>query len=270
MASAGPRDPGSWNRYSYTRGDPVNRRDPRGTCDEDTAYSVNVCDTVVDIDTFSYPGASGGGGGWGTTAYFNGEITSAIAALMSGVGASLGSTAQNAFVLGNGSFALASAALAGDLGDLTTFQGTPLCEADLAAVSQETKVPITDAIVQNAAGSANIINGLTSLTNYANDVYGNSPAAGAAAFAFGPMMMAQYMSLNPNTAAVAQAPGNNIYIDAGWINGMTATQQTAMLLHEFFHNITGGSDSVIQSALGLDTNAPSQNIGDKLQRDCFR
>ena len=29
MASAGPGDPGSWNRYSYTRGDPVNRRDPR-------------------------------------------------------------------------------------------------------------------------------------------------------------------------------------------------------------------------------------------------
>jgi RHS repeat-associated protein len=33
MASAGPGDPGSWNRYAYTRGDPVNRTDPRGTCD---------------------------------------------------------------------------------------------------------------------------------------------------------------------------------------------------------------------------------------------
>ncbi len=28
-----PADPGSWNRYSYTRGDPVNRRDPRGLMD---------------------------------------------------------------------------------------------------------------------------------------------------------------------------------------------------------------------------------------------
>ena len=29
-ASGGPTDPGSWNRYAYTAGDPVNRHDPRG------------------------------------------------------------------------------------------------------------------------------------------------------------------------------------------------------------------------------------------------
>ena len=32
-ASAGPSDPGSWNRYAYTRGNPVNRKDPRGLWD---------------------------------------------------------------------------------------------------------------------------------------------------------------------------------------------------------------------------------------------
>ncbi|HXI43118.1 MAG TPA: RHS repeat-associated core domain-containing protein, partial [Bryobacteraceae bacterium] len=33
MNSADPADPGSWNRYAYTRGDPVNRYDPSGlTC----------------------------------------------------------------------------------------------------------------------------------------------------------------------------------------------------------------------------------------------
>jgi RHS repeat-associated protein len=31
--SAGPTDPGSWNRYAYTRGDPVNRVDPSGLYD---------------------------------------------------------------------------------------------------------------------------------------------------------------------------------------------------------------------------------------------
>ena len=30
-----PSDPGSWNKYVYTRGDPVNRTDRWGTCDED-------------------------------------------------------------------------------------------------------------------------------------------------------------------------------------------------------------------------------------------
>jgi hypothetical protein len=37
MASAGPSDPGSWNRYSYTRGDTVNRGDRRGLCDYDVS-----------------------------------------------------------------------------------------------------------------------------------------------------------------------------------------------------------------------------------------
>ena len=36
QASGGPADPGSWNRYAYTRGDPVNLRDRRGLEDEDS------------------------------------------------------------------------------------------------------------------------------------------------------------------------------------------------------------------------------------------
>ncbi len=34
QASGGPADPQSWNRYAYTRGDPVNRLDPSGLQDE--------------------------------------------------------------------------------------------------------------------------------------------------------------------------------------------------------------------------------------------
>ena len=42
QASAGPADPGSFNRYAYTRGDPVNRTDARGTCD-DSADAFTSC-----------------------------------------------------------------------------------------------------------------------------------------------------------------------------------------------------------------------------------
>jgi RHS repeat-associated protein len=47
MASGGPRDPQSWNRYSYTRGDPINRFDPGGLADQDPCGSNPNCVTVT-------------------------------------------------------------------------------------------------------------------------------------------------------------------------------------------------------------------------------
>ncbi len=54
-ASAGPSDPGSWNRYAYTRDDPTNRIDPTG-----------LDDVVIDDgegDGWDDGGGGGGGGG---------------------------------------------------------------------------------------------------------------------------------------------------------------------------------------------------------------
>jgi RHS repeat-associated protein len=43
MASAGPSDPGSWNRYAYVNGDPVNFMDPTGTtmCNPDNVHCTD-------------------------------------------------------------------------------------------------------------------------------------------------------------------------------------------------------------------------------------
>jgi RHS repeat-associated protein len=87
-ASGGPADPGSWNRYSYTGGDPVNRLDPHGTYwiyEQDggwcstldysgDCYGPEIYDTgclenpVACAMTYSAlfavpPGGGGGGGG---------------------------------------------------------------------------------------------------------------------------------------------------------------------------------------------------------------
>jgi RHS repeat-associated protein len=44
QASAGPKDPGSWNRYAYTRGDPVNRTDHSGMDDDECgAFGASDC-----------------------------------------------------------------------------------------------------------------------------------------------------------------------------------------------------------------------------------
>jgi hypothetical protein len=53
IASGGPADPGSWNRYTYTRGDPVNRFDPGGTCDQVPGYSITVCGGSLDPLTYN-------------------------------------------------------------------------------------------------------------------------------------------------------------------------------------------------------------------------
>src|SRR5258708_7816374 len=40
--SGDPSDPGSWNKYAYTRGDPINRIDPEGLADFSvTGYCIN-------------------------------------------------------------------------------------------------------------------------------------------------------------------------------------------------------------------------------------
>ena len=43
-------DPGSWNRYAYTRGDPVNRFDPAGTDDSDAGDSSDDCGAGWETD----------------------------------------------------------------------------------------------------------------------------------------------------------------------------------------------------------------------------
>jgi RHS repeat-associated protein len=55
QASAGPKDPGSWNRYAYTRGDPVNRIDPRGL-DDFSLGGLDFSGTGSDDGTWGYYG----------------------------------------------------------------------------------------------------------------------------------------------------------------------------------------------------------------------
>jgi RHS repeat-associated protein len=247
-----PRDPGSWNRYAYTRGDPVNRADPRGLDD---------CDADICVDVW----------GWSWGGPFEGMSPAQEEYCLAQMEQCLGQAGQAQGGGGGGganfSFAYAHGSLVSDLNGLfeqfLNGQQSPDCEADLKAVG------VTDAQITAAALSTNIINGFTAITNYAQDVYGNSPLAAAAAGQYGSENMVQFMANNLNVAAVAQLNGSNVYINSGLVNAMTPAQQSAMLLHEMLHNITGQTDDALQDALGLPTNQASQNISDKLQRDCL-
>jgi RHS repeat-associated protein len=51
-----PGDPQGWNRYAYTRGDPVNRADPGGMddCSANTCVTVTGTYSPLDYQTFTY------------------------------------------------------------------------------------------------------------------------------------------------------------------------------------------------------------------------
>ena len=92
-----PGDPGSWNRYAYTRGDPVNRFDPNGTDDsgdggdggdDGSGTDSFACDTSWESDA-SLVGTPCGvqvPSPWGGMVYIN--ITAIVAAALAQVGAS--------------------------------------------------------------------------------------------------------------------------------------------------------------------------------------
>jgi RHS repeat-associated protein len=54
--SAGLGDPGSWNKYTYTRGDPINRFDPDGLADAKPTFSITVW---LVLPSLMYPGTGG-------------------------------------------------------------------------------------------------------------------------------------------------------------------------------------------------------------------
>ena len=76
--SGGTTDPQSWNKYSYTRGDPVNRSDPSGL--GDTGDPCNICITVIDTPPPDFTVALGTFGSGGAPIPYTGPGSSFQAA----------------------------------------------------------------------------------------------------------------------------------------------------------------------------------------------
>ena len=51
----GPAEPGSWNRYAYVQGDPVNKNDPEGPQESCVDAPFDVSTYIVSGDIFCRP-----------------------------------------------------------------------------------------------------------------------------------------------------------------------------------------------------------------------
>jgi RHS repeat-associated protein len=61
QASGGPANPGSWNRYAYVEGDPVNFHDPRGLMAEGPHYVCPYSNSANWLDCYWIEPSMGGG-----------------------------------------------------------------------------------------------------------------------------------------------------------------------------------------------------------------
>jgi len=84
-----------------------------------------------------------------------------------------------------------------------------------------------------------------------------------------PGTVGSFFASNPGAVAVSQLGGSNIYVNPGLISPSNYFQNLGTAFHEVVHNVSGLTDSDIQRALGLGESPITNNITQKLIKDCF-
>jgi RHS repeat-associated protein len=255
-ASGGPSDPGSWNRYSYVEGDPVNFGDPRGTtiCDEngDNCYdSVDVTDDSGESDV-AYDVAYG----------FDARSKSPQSY-------STPFGRDRAYLIHAG-------------GILSSRQSiSPKCQGGLDALG------VDFGALAGAASLVDIQNG-TNDNNSIASAFG-SPQLGALAQAqydrqyagylqaHGQqhLTIAGYFAATGNTAAWTPTGGNTVFTNPSLLNTSSLNVDQGLMLHEMLHDVYGLDDRDIMNTLegydpgaGIDPNGVSNQITTWMVKNC--
>jgi len=272
-----PGDPQSWNRYPYGRNDPVGVTDPSGK----SWWSNLLIGLGIGIGVAILPevapawfGATTTGAGFvdftSTTVSAGGQLSLNVveytwtSAITTGaVGGAMGGLASNNSKpdkdLSNANDALKQV-------QKNKFNKKP-CKQDLQDLNT------TPGAMQAGAQNAKLSNGTTSDALRSSLFANSSPQLyHAAQGQFTTMTVKQAMASNPGMEAISALNGNSIYINPA-LTAITKTNtfwdNSAMIAHELVHNVTGLTDSEIQTRLGLKVSDITKNISDKLKADCF-
>ncbi len=260
QASGGVAEPGSWNRYAYVEGDPVNFGDPRGLLRE--ACPFLSCSEGGDFtdgwgsdsggwfsgaDTGIGSTDSRGGAGSGGSASFRTSKTRVYDAIYSHI-AKLGTELSSDCLSDLGKFGIAQTTLTYNaarlrLGDITSsgdlWSGLYLYSASYSAALHDPK------------------NGDLTIAQWYKAQGEQSQQVHAATVA---------------SSAVSRN-GPVVYIDPSYFNGAASEDVAATVIHELIHAISGAFDDQIQLRLfgpaGVNPKDTS-NITKKLREDCIK
>jgi RHS repeat-associated protein len=254
-------DPQSWNRYAYTRGDPVNRYDPSGT-DDSAPYLCPV------------------GAGEGNTELV--ECFDVTAPLPSAIGSGTSYVAKVAAIAAYQAAMVALSAMWDKThSDLTTaaafiasdaagMEALPGCEKDIQTLNQETRSDVTFAEIAFQAGHTNFNDALTSGYAPPGFVGPPTPAFYSSDWPAGGYTYAiSYL----NTNQEYWLPGSTMYTPNSVMSGLTPVAMTpgrldGMVMHELLHNM-GFNDDQLQSATGIIDPLTTDTISQQLSKDCF-
>jgi len=274
LVGGGAKEPGSWNMYSYSRGDPVNRTDHSGLCDSDFCVdawgsSWSWGDPLAGLwdmagpdfdpsalaECLAVPGCEdayqlsmGGGGGVATT---------------------LGSSGALSYSVALGAWQSAQKWVAN-----TTLK--PGCD------SLEQALGINSAAWQSAAGAEQFFNGLAAAGVLMTSLFAGAAVPGMydnAVQQFGDESVADFLNSRdngpgPGAAAVSYLGHPLVFLDYKDINPSNFYVNASNVLHEALHNLLGLTDQGLQLILNragfnIQVSSDSSNISTLIAQKCF-
>jgi RHS repeat-associated protein len=261
--SAGAGDPGSWNRYAYTRGDPVNRADPGGTADCDPNTCITVSANVDQVEYITISLTQSVGSWWAN------QAAVAIANAQSWINTQTQQRATSWLPTNPASnWNSALGALSATRDQIINMQYKKGC-TDLLAQFGVT----VDQEIQAAGGG--FFRDATTSTDLRSSLF-----AGTAAYdsvvsdpAY-QVTIAAYFASHPTVMAVTSFTTDLIYFRSSGVDTSSLSYNGGLVMHELLHTL-GKDDNGLLLTLGYkqsDIDAgrvTSQEISKALSSKCF-
>ena len=251
-ASGGPADPGSWNRYSYVGGDPINFYDPQG---------------LVRWNPFAgMGGVEGSCSNWWLQAQCGGPTATQDRNGDNGGAAGGGGNAREL----NGASVAQQA-----LSSFSTIAFSPECEDFVdGALGAGTLAGAQAKAVNTSLYDASLVNDTEGSALFPNsaELAAAEQARADASTGHSGTTVAQAFDASPTRLAQGQYGGSSIFYSASWFSTLGSGTALYTIFHEMLHLSAVFGDAQIEKAFGIPASdvksLGSTSITYKLMEKC--